>query len=171
MDTSKEYIKMCEKAEEIQEKCDFSYDIYNFVWNREYEIRCKLCNELGIGDYCQYCGKKTNTIISEGYLTCDSEVDVKKPSIWLPRQDQLQAIIDKDWFRKEVSFYDFAFIVANKICVNCFNANRFAGGEQFYEECIDIIQKKWKSMEQLWLAFVMKEKYGKTWSGKDWVKQ
>jgi len=25
------------------------------------------------------------------------------------------------------------------------------------------------SMEQLWLAFVMKEKYSKTWNGKDWV--
>ncbi len=25
------------------------------------------------------------------------------------------------------------------------------------------------SMEQLWLAFVMKEKYGKTWDGEDWV--
>ena len=24
------------------------------------------------------------------------------------------------------------------------------------------------SMEQLWLAFVMHEKYGKTWDGKDW---
>ncbi len=25
------------------------------------------------------------------------------------------------------------------------------------------------SMEQLWLAFVMKEKYSKVWDGKDWV--
>ena len=25
------------------------------------------------------------------------------------------------------------------------------------------------SLEQLWLAFVMKEKYNKTWNGKDWV--
>jgi len=24
-------------------------------------------------------------------------------------------------------------------------------------------------MEQLWLAFVMKEKHNKTWNGKDWI--
>ena len=26
-----------------------------------------------------------------------------------------------------------------------------------------------KSMEQLWLAFVMKEKYEKTWDGTNWI--
>jgi predicted Abi (CAAX) family protease len=26
------------------------------------------------------------------------------------------------------------------------------------------------SMEQLWLAFVMKEQYNKVWNGKDWIK-
>ena len=26
------------------------------------------------------------------------------------------------------------------------------------------------SMEQLWLAFVMKDKYDKTWDGKEWKK-
>ena len=25
------------------------------------------------------------------------------------------------------------------------------------------------SMEQLWLAFVMKSKYNKTWNGEDWI--
>jgi len=27
------------------------------------------------------------------------------------------------------------------------------------------------SMEQLWLAFVMKELYNKQWSGEEWVKE
>jgi len=27
------------------------------------------------------------------------------------------------------------------------------------------------SMEQLWLAFIMSEKYGKVWNGDDWVKE
>ena len=26
-----------------------------------------------------------------------------------------------------------------------------------------------KSMEQLWLSFVMKERFGKTWSGTEWI--
>ena len=27
------------------------------------------------------------------------------------------------------------------------------------------------TMEQLWLAFVMKEKYSKSWNGKDWINE
>ena len=34
--------------------------------------------------------------------------------------------------------------------------------------CFEI--SNYDSMEQLWLAFVMKEKYGKVWNGKEWVK-
>lgn len=30
--------------------------------------------------------------------------------------------------------------------------------------------QEWNSMEQLWLAFVMKEKYNKVWNGEEWVK-
>ncbi len=30
--------------------------------------------------------------------------------------------------------------------------------------------EKFASMEQLWLACVMKEKYGKSWNGKEWIK-
>lgn len=49
-------------------------------------------------------------------------------------------------------------------------------GENIYpglmEEAVTFAeQRPYKSMEQLWLAFVMKEKYGKLWNGKDWVKK
>jgi hypothetical protein len=30
--------------------------------------------------------------------------------------------------------------------------------------------KQFASSEQLWLAFVMEEKYGKIWNGEGWVK-
>lgn len=59
--------------------------------------------------------------------------------IWLPRQDQLQEMIK--------SIESSARILW---CVGCWcNHNRYA--EQF------------TSMEQLWLAFVMSEKWGKQW--------
>ena len=32
------------------------------------------------------------------------------------------------------------------------------------------IMDKNYSMEQLWLAFVMKDKYKKVWNGEDWIK-
>jgi len=67
-------------------------------------------------------------------------------SIWLPRQDQLQEMVtDKGYFRFSLIelFYRF--------CMNTLNILRFT------------------SMEQLWLAFVMKTKYNKIWDGEDWI--
>ncbi len=39
-----------------------------------------------------------------------------------------------------------------------------------YELYLPEYTKHFTSMEQLWLAFVMKEKYNKTWVGNRWVK-
>ncbi len=33
------------------------------------------------------------------------------------------------------------------------------------------IAKSFTSMEQLWLAFVMKEKYNKVWDGEEWINE
>ena len=38
------------------------------------------------------------------------------------------------------------------------------------EDGIGVIESITWSMEQLWLAFVMKENYNKVWSGNDWIK-
>ena len=55
----------------------------------------------------------------------------------------------------------------------------FGGFEEFYNEfCfpyegefgIPQYMGSCTSMEQLWLAFVMKEKYQKVWDGNDWIK-
>lgn len=66
--------------------------------------------------------------------------------IWLPRQDDLQKMVLDNPFGLIIKLYTFC----NK-------------REMPYWELI-------ASMEQLWLAFVMKEKYQKTWDGKEWVK-
>lgn len=67
--------------------------------------------------------------------------------LWLPRQDQLQEMVGgtSPWLISKI----YAF--TNRI----------------YSEKINIYTF---SMEQLWLAFVMKEKYSKVWNGKDWIK-
>ncbi len=105
MDTSKEYILMCEKAEEIQ-KFYPNDKISNFFSGNKLEI-------------------------------------------WLPRQDQLQEMIVKAYG-------------------NCRWHKVFSSFLNWYGD-VNIVQIE--SMEQLWLAFVMKEKYQKTWSGKDWIKE
>ncbi len=73
-------------------------------------------------------------------------------SIWLPYQDQLQKMVveypkDEPWVTF-TSLRDFVMTLPN---------TRSVYTEQFI------------SWEQLWLAFVMKEKHNKTWSGTEWV--
>lgn len=66
--------------------------------------------------------------------------------IWLPRQDQLQEMLRGK--------YD--------IRTMCWDFNGFLGGRRAG------YSMKFNSMEQLWLAFVMLEKYNKIWNGMDW---
>ena len=76
--------------------------------------------------------------------------------IWLPRQDQLQEMVvkgrtpTKAIMDLEDAFHDYfcwddGWIPSQYAC-------------------------SFTSMEQLWLAFVMKEKYNKMWNGEEWIK-
>jgi len=69
--------------------------------------------------------------------------------IFLPRQDQLQDMYGNKWVDTMCEFG----IWINDDC---------ADGWYFENE------NKLGSMEQLWLAFVMQEKYNKTWNGEAW---
>lgn len=69
---------------------------------------------------------------------------------WLPMQDQLQEMVLHEIGTAKDNFWtDLARL------------NKWAFEEKFMD---DIPQ----SMEQLWLAFVMKERYNKVWTGEDW---
>ena len=69
--------------------------------------------------------------------------------VWLPRQDQLQEMVGGFG----AGFVDWSGWIDN-----------------IYPEQCNPFSKSWRftSMEQLWLAFVMKEKYNKIWDGKGW---
>ncbi len=122
MDTSETYIKMCEKAEEIQECYDMAkYPYPNLFW---YNNELHFLNNLKVG-------------------------------IWLPRQDQLQEMIGKTYPEPYFMLTDWIIENESKIDENM-NNPCFANTE---------------SMEQLWLAFVMKEKYNKIWNGEDWINE
>jgi len=118
MDTSKEYIKMCEKAEELNYSPSGT-DGNWYYYSEENMIRCRNSYEGDFGD------------------------------VWLPRQDQLQEMISKDF--GNCKWYDVL-----ESLINYYQSGDF-----------ELIT----SMEQLWLAFVMKEKYQKTWDGKEWRKE
>lgn len=123
MDTTPEYIKMCEKATEIQSVHD--------ITDYEHDIVC-----------CRACGEVCHE--DSGYYFCCGETD----GLWLPQQDDLQAMV----FSGSFSVHDL---------------------DKFYnwaDERTEILHGcELESWEQLWLAFVMSEKYGKVWNGEEWV--
>ncbi len=66
-------------------------------------------------------------------------------SIWLPRQDQLQEMMEEK--NPIYLIHDF-----KEFCSPYWNYTI-----------------SFTSMEQLWLAFVMRRRYGKIWSGTEWA--
>ncbi len=66
--------------------------------------------------------------------------------IWLPRQDQLQEMVKEDTLASSVG----SFI-------------------RPYDDYGRIDIPEVNSWEQLWLAFVMQQKYNKTWNGETWL--
>lgn len=132
MDTSKEYIEMCKNAVEIHreydpKECDIfaCYSPHFGEW--EISANHDLMTESGSA------GLK--------YTKCGKVV------VWLPRQDQLQALI-----RLESNF----------ACNYVGMLNSFASDYIIY-------LSNFNSMEQIWLAFVMFERYNKVWTGKGWT--
>lgn len=124
MDTSKEYILMCEKATEVQALCP-----------EEMSGHHRRIGDIHI----------LGPIYYHRHVFMDGKASA---AIWLPRQDQLQEMVvdEKTTPIKLVSsIYGFVFCRPFACC-------RF-----------------FITMEQLWLAFVMKEKYGKVWNGEDWI--
>ncbi len=80
--------------------------------------------------------------------------DSVEGNVWLPRQDQLQEMVEpKPSPRLFAEFMTFLG----------YDGEHFSGGYPITRP------PDFSSMEQLWLAFVMKEKYGKTWNGEEWV--
>jgi hypothetical protein len=69
-------------------------------------------------------------------------------AVWLPRQDQLQEML----IEKYATPWDLAIAFSNVLMDD--NTSYF---------------DNFDSMEKLWLAFIMLEKYGEKWSNGKWV--
>ena len=132
MDTSKEYIFMCEKAIELQNdwlKGWSFYTVRNFRERLDEPVMCRK-------------------------FTYISEEDIED-FIWLPRQDQLQDMVEGEFYGKIYSVYAWMQI------------NRVSG----HNETMEV--EYCNSMEQLWLGYIMSEKYNKEWNieKKEWEKR
>ena len=125
MDFSRKYIDMCREAKEIQDKRlavgdDFGYVAYEACL--EHNKVCDVDEERDLR--CDECGKSRKH--SYPVNTC-----------WLPRQDDLQEIMNMDLGDMMKALLDFK----NSIC--------------------ELEGSGFDTLEQYWLAFVMKNKFGK----------
>ncbi len=114
----------------------------------------KMCEEAGeIQEL-----KKVRDVAHDFYTDVDQCTTIWR-TVWLPRQDQLQEMVleYEDVVEKVQSLKDFIFITHKKI-----------GQNSVWMTDSYIIALK--SMEQLWLCFVMKEKFNKQWKDGTWKK-
>lgn len=134
MDTSKEYIKMCEKAVEVQALWEVMPA--DFIYHKE----------NAKSDYVH--GTTYTYLIANETTKLD---DMKDIAVWLPRQDQLQGMVS-ELARDNLNILMMMFI--NQL-INI----KVSGNDPIVSLKYSIV-----SIEQLWLVFVMSEKYGKTWN-------
>ena len=165
MDTTPEYIKMCEKAGKIQKAWEpkdgdrfFHRSETHLVANYQDGAVVDFTNspiELKKSPHMPEYYDHAFREFSGGYEWEDDFVCYQKNAVWLPRQDQLQEIYVEWAGLKEVSNWAHSILDAFQFFALSDVPN------------VDLTFKM-RSLEQLWLAFVMKEKYGKVWNGEEW---
>ena len=137
--------KMCEKAEEIQE--NWNRLPGDCVYNRILEKIIIFNRPTSSSNY-----SIAYTTDGETKIMTQEEWD-KNKNVWLPRQDQLQDMAwDKEYHED--------------------NSDHLL--MRFYTEIHKIPDFDWqywgrfRTMEQKWLAFVMKSRYNKVWINDEW---
>ncbi len=175
MDTSELYIRMCNKAKEIQDE----WDVKDGDYFQYFGEGGKSFTDIAVDNF----GTEYREIAPEapfrdepskgfwefdgGYEWDDELVCLKKDAVFLPRQDQSQEILS-DNRTLTMLISDFHWWVGT--------SNRKEGKAKDWIECIydesivDIKKINAASMEQLWLKYVMVVKHSKRWDGKDWIK-
>lgn len=146
------FIKMMEKAEEIQK---------GHKWQAWDYCHCEITKKVVVvSGYETDAGCYGHEIPSYPFEDrgiigtwvehggCDGE----GKHIWLPTQAQLQEMVRGDNTVDLMVDRFFEYFTLNWSCLSSF----------WWKE---------SSFEQLWLAFVMKEKYQKIWDGNDWIKE
>jgi len=139
MDKSEKYIKMFEQAQEIQQY----FQDKNWTYFSEEEPLYKKGRV--------FCWPNLDSEIGHLFLEEDKDfylckknltISKKEEIVWLPRQDQLQDMINN--IPSSQGYFEFRMFIERN---------------GFYIK--DSLQTSW---EKVWLAFVMQEKYNKIWN-------
>lgn len=113
MDASKEYIKMCEKAAEIQKFKEF---------NEEDELYAFVDGDIIANVY------PIPIVFSNSHFDEHLDYDVIRRAIWLPRQDQLQGLCGN-------MFPPYTNMIKN-VTYHC-------AGNEAYWDCFDSGEQFW----------------------------
>ena len=175
MDTREEFVKMmCENRDILllwnAEAGDFVWVKEEDYWdcNDEKEGCVYVLFECGEEDLCFdsgiSCGRSTD------YVDTSYTVDLREvpTAIWLPRQDQLQEMVLEHCKQLYPNYDEDGKVTGyNYGILNLLNS--FNGFMYDFERAEDS-KGRLNSLEQLWLAFLMRVKFEKSWNGKEWVK-
>jgi len=173
MDTSKTYIKMCD-CPEIQEQwkmeigdwiwrnyrdiSGFPKEIEDKIWSKDKLEEVQILTYISsIGGY--YVAKNTNgesrTFTQEEYL--------KDRFIWLPRQDQIQEMINYCSTNFICGIYDWFIEIGGE-------EKEFSPSSSLNSPSPkSASEKTGTTYEQLWLAFYMHEYHKLIWDGAKWI--
>ena len=143
MDISEQYIKMCQQAEEIQQA--WVKTIGDYFYNPPYYAN----NKVSIIFDAFIRNKEEGREYFGGTYSMNERV--LDGAVWLPHQDQIQDMINKKWTSVDLAWHFSEWAT---------NATNVWGNTTPFN-----------SMEQLWLAFVMHEKYSKCWDGIGWMEE
>ena len=158
MDTSEQYIKMCD-CEEVQgpwepKKGDYYFPKGNW-WHPDLErvdrveiLSFSRPDKTAPVEYHYPATKDSFRLTEHGSCPCSHHV-------FLPRQDQIQ-----EWMKKS---YDYILTMVLYFHLFCSCKEMFCG---VYSS--KAFRHPLKTMEQLWLAFYMYEEHGKVWNGDEW---
>jgi len=146
---TKNYIEMCEKNEDLQREWNPAIEP-NYYYRKEAKsIELYTCNN----QTWLYKMKKQRCV--EAY----------KDFIWLPTQEQLQEMVLPIFLKMYSTTHalqnDPSFIYRMII-------EKFQRWINRSSPSFDKYMAMFNSMNELWLAFVMKEEYDKIWTGEKW---
>lgn len=141
MDRSADYIRMCEVATEVQQRWRQAYG--DFFVGENGRIECWIPQ------------RRKSVVVRKGFGV-RSQRDVIRliKYTWLPRQDQLIEIAQERGRRYESVTQEF-----------------FDWAKSTYGENQEPAAKLFRTMEKIWLAFVMHKNYWKKWDGQGWVRE
>jgi len=152
MDTSTEYIKMCDTPEIQYNLTDYGFKeklprIRKALFGGELKMFCTegdwLVNVAMVG-------------LSQHAIRTVRAVEGSPKLLWLPRQDQLQEMVNGGVEQGAYGFIDWQVWLVNVYGLN-------------YGDKPNGHLHIFNTWEQLWLAFVMQTLHSKVWDGSAWV--